>query len=154
MMVPGDYVLADYDENHDFMWLRKISDKTLNNILIHKAPYVDSTQLSLTGMKAIRDTLGLHYVSSDKERSYMKIDDINLPLFHDFTKINDNHAGRLRGVWMMENDIMGGPFTSYAILDQKRNEVIFIDAFAFAPGELKRDIMQQLDFVLTTTSTP
>jgi hypothetical protein len=50
----------------------------------------------------------------------------------------------------MENDFMGGPFFNYTLLDTKRNELIMIDAFVFAPGKEKRDYMQQLHHIVKT----
>ena len=42
------------------------------------------------------------------------------------------------GIWEMENTILWvGPFFNYTLLDAKRNELIMIDAFVFAPGKKK-----------------
>ncbi|MBK8885882.1 MAG: DUF4837 family protein [Saprospiraceae bacterium] len=35
-----------------------------------------------------------------------------------------------------------------------KSEIVFIDVFVFAPGEEKRDFIQQLDCIIKTASFP
>jgi hypothetical protein len=53
-----------------------------------------------------------------------------------------------RGLWRMKNDFMGGPFVSISVLDETRNRVVTIDAFVYAPGKDKRNLMWELEAVL------
>ena len=50
------------------------------------------------------------------------------------------------------NDYMGGPFISYLIHNPKKNELLFIDGFMHAPGEEKRDHMQELEHIITSVT--
>lgn len=45
---------------------------------------------------------------------------------------------------------MGGSFISYLILNPNKGELLFVDGFLHAPGEDKRDFMEQLDYVIHT----
>lgn len=54
-----------------------------------------------------------------------------------------------RGLWQMEGDAMGGPFMSRAI-HTARGHVVVAEAFVFAPGEKKRDIMRRLEASVQT----
>ena len=148
LRVPNEYFLALSDDN--VIWLRKETAKISSNILIHKVKYTRQEQLSGEGLKAIRDSLGRDYVSSTEPKSYMQINDEDLPLLIDETSIDGHYALEGRGIWEVVNDFMGGPFVSYLIHDSDKDELIFLDGFIWAPGEDKRDDMQYLNYILTT----
>ena len=48
----------------------------------------------------------------------------------------------------MENDFMGGPFISYALVNETTGKLLVIDSFIFAPGKKKRNSMQQIDLMV------
>jgi len=52
----------------------------------------------------------------------------------------------------MANDCKGGPFLTYLILNPDDGYLLLVDAFVFAPGKDKRDYMQELEFILDSTS--
>lgn len=134
--------------NEDFQWLRYDGDKATYNLMFHKFAYESQDQLSPTNLKAIRNELGKQYITSNTAGSHMVINDEDLPVF-DYTKeIAGNYAIEIRGVWEMTEDFMGGPFFSWLILNEARSELLFVDAFVLAPGEDKRDFMQQLDLMV------
>jgi len=43
---------------------------------------------------------------------------------------------------------MGGPFISYALVNETAGKILVIDTFVFAPGVKKRNMMQQVDLVV------
>ena len=55
---------------------------------------------------------------------------------------------RTVGLWETVGDIMGGPFVSYTVLDEKHNRVITLDAFLYAPADKKRDLLRQIESIL------
>ncbi len=150
LKVPADYKKAVYDEESKTMWIRKDNKKVNCNILIHKMKYSDKSQLTKEGLKAIQDSLGRKFISTDIARTYMRINDVDLPMFFSQKTINNYYALEARGIWDIVNDFMGGPFISYLILNPKTNELLFIDGFVHAPGQPKRDFMQQLEVILSS----
>ena len=48
---------------------------------------------------------------------------------------------------------MGGPYVGYALVDQPKGRLYYIEGFAFAPGKDKREIMRELDTILSTFKT-
>lgn len=147
LRVPKGYFLAmDKDE---ITWLRFEADKASSNILIHKLPYTNEKQLTKEGIKAIRDDLGRKYVSSRIPGSYMRINDVDLPMFTFVKTVNNRYAVEARGIWELENDYMGGPFVSYLIHNADTNELLFIDGFVYAPEEDKRNYVQYLEHILS-----
>ena len=148
LKIPGDYFLATHEGQT--MWLRKENEFLSSSILIHKIPYQDKSQFSKKAMKAIRDSLGLKYISSELDATYMRINDIDLPMLSEVIDLNGNYTMEARGIWEIVNDYMGGPFISYLILSPDSKDLIFIDGFVHAPGKKKRKYMQHLEYVLSS----
>jgi hypothetical protein len=97
---------------------------------------------------ALRDSIGKLHIRSSEPGSYMRINAVDLPLFIDPTLIDGRFALEAKGIWEMVNDFSGGPFFTYLVYDQDRGELLFLDAFILAPGEDKRDVMQQMEQIL------
>lgn len=151
--VPGGYeevpVVAD-----NFVWLRKEVRNGSINIMATRVPYTTADQLSKAGLKAIRDSIGREYISSTLEGTYMRINDTALPLYTETMDINGAYAVEGRGIWEMENDFLGGPFLSYLINHPSTRELVLLDGFILAPGEKKRDLMEEIEQVLRTATLP
>lgn len=152
MRIPRDYFQAISDG--EVIWLRKETPETSSNLLFRKIPYTNKSQLSREGIKAIRDSIGRKYVSSRIKESYMKINDVDLPMYVTPITLNGQYAIEARGIWEIENDYMGGAFVSYLMLNPKTNELIFMDGFLHAPGEDKRNFIQYMDHILHTAKIP
>ncbi|MDX1665680.1 MAG: DUF4837 family protein [Saprospiraceae bacterium] len=152
MRIPSDYVMAISEDN--FTWLRRETAETSSNLMMTRIPYDDQSQLSKSGIISLRDSLGREYVSSTLPNTYMKVNDTDLPVIVSTVSIDNKYALEARGIWEIENDFMGGPFISYLIHNPNREELLFVDGFVYAPGEDKRDLMQQLEFVISTINFP
>lgn len=146
--MPSDYFMAINDG--EVIWMRKETDKISSNIMLSKVKYEDQDQLSKDFLIAMRDSIGKQYISSTIEDTYMQVNDEDLPVIFNTTKVNGNYAVEGRGVWEIVNDYMGGSFVSYLILNPAKSELVFVDGFLHAPGEDKRDFMEQLDYIIHT----
>jgi len=149
MKIPSDYFVAISDD--ELIWLRKETDFLSSNLLIHKLAYSDEKQLSKEGIKAIRDSLGRKYITSALPDTYMRINDIDLPMLTDVKTIHNQYTLEARGIWEIVNDFMGGAFVSYLIHNPEKSELLFVDGFVHAPGKDKRDFMEHLEYILSTT---
>ncbi|MCB0632620.1 MAG: DUF4837 family protein, partial [Lewinella sp.] len=49
------------------------------------------------------------------------------------------------------NDFMGGAFVSYLIHNPEKKDLLFVDGFVHAPGKDKRDFMENLEYIISTT---
>ncbi len=146
--VPSDYFMAINDG--EVIWMRKETDKISSNLMLKKIKYEDQEQLSKDSLINMRDSLGKKYISSTIEDTYMQVNDDDLPVIFNTTKVNGNYAVEGRGIWEIVNDYMGGSFVTYLILNPATNELLYIDGFLHAPGQDKRDFMEQLDFIIHT----
>lgn len=148
MRIPKDYTLALDDGST--LWLRKEMDDLSSNLLLTKVKYRDTSQLSKEGIKALRDSLGKKYISTRIENTYMRTNDVDLPMFLERISLNNRYCVEVHGIWDMVNDYMGGPFVSYAVVNETSGEIFFADGFVFAPGKDKRDHMQYLEAICKT----
>ena len=57
-----------------------------------------------------------------------------------------------KGIWEVKNDFMAGPFLNYLLKDNKANEWVVVEGFAFAPSVSKREYMFELSSILSTIS--
>lgn len=148
MKVPNDYVLAM--SNGDIIWMRKETQELSSNLILSRVDYTDQSQLSKEGIKAIRDQIGKKYISSTLPDTYMKINDVDLPMFTFVKTVHNNYALEARGIWEIVNDFMGGAFISYLIYNPDKKELLFVDGFIHAPGKDKRDYMEYLEHIIST----
>lgn len=148
MKVPGEYVVALEKPEENMIWLRKDDSESVLNIVIRKLKYEDKGQISKTAIKQLRDAFGKAYVSTDVAGSYMQTNDRDLPMYEYTIDINGMYALETRGIWEINNDFLGGPFAGYLILAPNQKDLYFIDTFVYAPGKSKRDLMQQLEFMV------
>jgi hypothetical protein len=146
--LPKEYFLALKEGN--MMWIRRETDAISSNLLMYKVPYTDQSQLTKAGIKAIRDSLGRRYISSTLPDTYMRTNDVDLPMFTSIKTVNSNYTLEARGIWDIVNDYMGGSFVSYLIYNPNKRELLFVDGFLHAPGKDKRNHMQHLEYLLSS----
>jgi len=147
--IPGDF-LSLKEDTENFMWFKKDTKEAALNIVIKKFPYSSTSQLDVDNIIKLRDEYGKKHISSGEEGSYMVTNTSDLPTYEYTYEIDGQYTKEVRGIWEMENDFMGGPYATYMIHDKASNELIFIDTFVYAPGEDKRDMMLQLDYIVKT----
>ncbi len=150
--IPARFQIAMDNPDENIIWLRKDDKESILNLVIRKFNYTNSNQLTPEYLKKIRDDYGVDYVSTNQPGSFMLINDRDLPMYDYSYEINGLYTKEIRGIWEISNDFMGGPFASYLILDKDRNQLIFIDTFVYAPGKNKRDMMQQLEFIVKSAN--
>ena len=151
LKIPKGFKQAKFDGSTNTLWLRSDEREIVANILVHKLPYKDKSQLTKAGIKKIRDSVS-GIVTTQQPNTYMRINDVDLPLFVENKTLNNAYTVQAKGVWDMVNDFKGGPFISNLMLNPKTNELVLVDGFVFAPGKDKRNYMQELELVLATAS--
>lgn len=137
-----DYFIAR--KEHGYVWLRKETIHNSTGIQVHRFPYTSDSAFTVSAILRLRDSLSARSVPGPSEGSYMVTDSI-FPVMVQKTTINNNYAIMIRGLWRVEGDFMGGPFLSFLIHDSLKNELIFIDAFLYAPRFDKREYIKQLE---------
>ena len=98
-----------------------------------------------------RDSIGKLYIPGRLEGTYMTTDNDYKPYFYK-QSIDKNIIFQTKGIWEVKNDFMAGPFLNYLFKDNKTNEWVVVEGFAFAPSVSKREYMFELSSILSTIS--
>lgn len=137
-----DYYVAKKDPG--YIWLRKETIHNSTGFQVCRLSYTNDSAFSVSAILSLRDSLSARYVPGPSDGSYMVTDTI-FPVMVQKTTINNNYAIMIRGLWRVEGDFMGGPFLSFLIHDRSKEELIFIDAFLYAPRFDKREYTKQME---------
>jgi hypothetical protein len=151
--IPSTFDIAQDLEEKKILWLRKDDVSSTMNIMITSMPYSNQSQFDIANLKEIRNELG-KYVQSSTAGSVMVVNDEDLPIYDYSYEIDGSYTKEIRGVWEMTDDFIGGSFASYLIMDKENNQLIFVDTFVYAPGESKRNMMQQLEYMVKHIELP
>ena len=113
-------------------------------IVVHRSPYRGPEDFSMERMLARRDSLFQARVSSPNEDSYMTTE-YRLPPLYEEVSFRGGFAATMRGLWRMEGDFMGGPWTSIAWVDAARGQLVTVDGYVYAPYFGKREYLRELE---------
>ena len=147
IIIPSGYTL-DLDTTN-FVWLeRRGLDDAVQGLLIYT---YDKPEVELTTpfIMAKRNQVTKKYVPGPVANSYMAVENEMEPYRREI-KMDGTNFIELRALWKVENDFMGGPFVSFTFVDEKKNKVINVDGFVYAPRLDKRNYIQQIEAVLNT----
>lgn len=144
LQVPKDFRINIQEEG--FVWLFRDKRENTQGILIYETGLYADDEI-FDRILAVRDSITEMYVEGELPNTFMQVEMQYAPNMTG-TSVGDMFAVDTRGLWRMENDFMGGPFVSISVLDETRNRVITIDAFVYAPGKDKRNLMWELEAVL------
>jgi hypothetical protein len=145
LTIPKGY---EFDvDTANFAWITHETSDISQGILIYSYKYEEENNFSLNFLLNKRDEFCKKFVPGPSKNSYMTTDRIFSNNFEEKT-VNENYVAEIRGLWRVENDFMGGPFISFSTLDKKRNRVITIDAYVYAPKFNKRNYLRQLEGIL------
>jgi hypothetical protein len=59
----------------------------------------------------------------------------------------------MRGLWRTNNLTMGGPFVSYAFVDEPLGMLYYVEGFTFSPSKDQREIIRELETIIHTFKT-
>lgn len=133
----------------NFVWASNMDQNKRMDIVVYSFPYLDNNTFTRDYLIHKRDSVMAINIQGQYEGSYMTTEKRVFPEFHSFTH-NDAYRAEIRGLWSMENDMMGGPFVMHAVLDGMTQRVIVAEAFVYAPGDKKRNLMLYAESALYT----
>lgn len=116
-------------------------------LVVHRTPYRGPVDFSMEGMLHRRDSLFKARISSRKEGSYMTTE-YRLPPLYEEVSFRDGFAATMRGLWRMEGDFMGGPWTSIAWVDEGRGQLVTVDGYVYAPYFGKREYLREVEAIV------
>jgi hypothetical protein len=133
--------------------MQKVKQDVELGIIIHERPYIDTNSFAEQEILILRDSLTSRFISGPNEGSFMVISkDFIPPVFKRMDDFVTGYAVETRGLWMVHNDFMGGPFISYTFVDPGLERVITVDGYVYNPGDLKRNFIRQMEAIFHTIS--
>lgn len=147
---PGFKVTKKTD---DFAWIRYETPEISQGITIKTIKYESDSTFTPDFLLKEHVKYWKENVPGPREGSFMTIEDRIEPVFNIF-KHNGNYACEMRGLWRVENDFMGGPYVSLAVLDASKNRVVIIDGFVYAPRYDKRNYLRQVEAMIYSLEFP
>jgi hypothetical protein len=145
-------VPAGYDvgvDSTNFVWLSHELSDLSQGVLIYYYPYTDTNTFTQEYLIRKQDEFTRKYVPGPVAGSYMKVEKEYPVIFRENVK-NGKYMAELRGLWRLEKGFMGGPFISHTVLDEKRNRVVTVEGFVYAPSLDKRLYVRELEAIIYT----
>lgn len=137
-------------ESKDFLWSSSNGRNNELNLCVYTYPYTSAQTFTPEYFVHKRDSVMKHNVQGEEDGQYMVTEDRTITTQH---KNGPNgYIYEVRGLWEMENDMMGGPFISYSQVDTLRNLVVVTEGFVYAPKKDKRELIRTMEASLMTLS--
>lgn len=148
--VPTD--LTFYKTGENFFWASSNRATSDMNFVIYTYPYTDNNTFTKEYFVHKRDSVMKANIPGEREEMYMATDTLLTDVKN--IAVRGEYAQEARGLWEMENDIMGGPFVSHSRVDRANARVVVVEAFIYSPDKLKRNLMRQMEACLYTLRLP
>lgn len=134
----------------NFLSLRRFLPDNDRWIWVNWIDDVDSfDEVDREWITARRDSLNRTYMRGGSEGKFVRTD-IDRPYEQRFLEINGMQAYESRGLWRMENDLMGGPFINYTMMDEENNRLYMIEFGQFSPRWDQRRFLYQFEAMART----
>lgn len=139
IQVQYSYQIVKDSDEHDFFWIKRLNPD--RNLSISRIKY-DSLETNQEKLIALRDQVAAEYFQKDS----VLVDDTYLS----FVEFAGKRAAKLSGVWQNHQLIMGGPFRTYFLYDEKSGFLYLVDLHVVAPGKRKKPYLDQLEVMANT----
>jgi len=155
LKIPFGYQVVQQEP--DFFWARQINPQDDKDIFITRKKYTSQAQFQRDSLIAFRDAVCKKYLFEDPDRSDTHLlTETSIPYKPVITRevtFNKKFAIEMKGLWRTNNLTMGGPFHSFAFVDEPMGMLYYIEGFTFSPGRSQREIMRELETILYTFKT-
>lgn len=145
---PGDYVVNK--DTNNFVWMSAETRVDSKGIIFFQETYEHQVQLNYQIIMDRMNEVLKEYIPGPRPNTWMALD-MQTPV----TAATYNYQGAyyavmIRGLWMVQNDFMGGPYVINAVLDEAHNRIIYMMGYVYAPDGKKRNMLRQVETVLYT----
>ena len=140
-------------DSSEFFWATNNANSGRMDMVVYTFPYTDPQTFTKEYLLAMRDSILGANIPGSLPNSYMSTN----ALFTTYTPISlyGKYCGVLRGLWETQGDMMGGPFVSFARLDEVNNRVVVAEGFVYAPElNSKKNLVRRLEASLHTLRLP
>ena len=148
---PSDIRSLANDSTPDFFWASNDANTGRMDLVVYTFPYTDPDTFTRDYLLEKRNSILGANIPGSFPNSYM-----STTAYVSYSPITlyGKYCGVLRGLWEMEGDMMGGPFVSYARLDETNHRVVVAEGFVYSPETDKKNYMRRLEASLHTLRLP
>ena len=152
LMIPVE--MSGEKRGKDFVWLSDFNsvNPEILSFVMYSYPYTSVDNFSLENYIQKRDSVMKKNMPGGKPGQYIQTEKEYIDITE--TSYKDRYLQITRGLWYMEGDMMGGPFVSHSVVDEKNNRVIVVEAFVYAAGQKKGKFIRKLEASLYTLKLP
>lgn len=152
LMIPAE--MSGEKRGKDFVWLSDFNsvNPEILSFVMYSYPYTSVEDFSLENYIQKRDSVMKENMPGGKPGQYIQTEKEYVNITE--TSHRDRYLQITRGLWYMENDMMGGPFVSHSVVDEINNRVIVVEAFVYAAGQKKGKFIRKLEASLYTLKLP
>lgn len=155
LLIPSVYAVSKKEKG--FLWLDRPIDKGNMNLLMYELPWepLDRDASLAETVIGVRDSIGKRFVPGPDipgYTTYLSTEKMFAPYIQE-TRIEGKRAFEVRGLWEMENFPMGGPYLMYWIEDRKNDRWMVLEGFVFAPSEIQRDYIFEIEAIFRSMKT-
>lgn len=118
---------------------------TIQGILIYEFPF--NGRFTPEKIITVRDSVLKIFVLGQLPGSWMTTEHDFAPVASEIN-LNNVQVFELRGLWKMQNALLGGPFISLSFVDKKRNKIITVEGYVYAPKSEKLNYIRQMEAIL------
>lgn len=148
LSVPKGYQY--FQDSLSFVWIKRRNNQDVRQgILVYYYNYADTNTFTQDYLVEKRDYFLKRFLPGFSPGTYMATQKLARVYFREFSN-NGRYTAEIRGRWTMVNDFMGGPFVSFTQLDEKRNRVVTVEGYVYAPNEDKQKFLREVEAVLWT----
>ena len=133
----------------DFLWISRETVEMSQGLFIYSYPYKDTSDFNPDSLIAKRDEFLKKFIKGPTFGSWMSTEKRVKPEVNRYVK-NGKFYVKMRGLWKVENDYMGGPFVSVSTLSADKSRIITVEGYVYAPKYKKREYVRQLEAILST----
>lgn len=145
LYVPSGYNLNK--DTNDFVWLSQETRKDSKGIIFFQEKYEDPSQFTYQFIQERMNEELKKYVPGPLKNTYMALD-MAIPATVVNYQFNGHYTILIRGLWMVENDFMAGPYMLNAVLDQDNNRIIYMMGYVYAPESEKRNKLREVEAIM------
>jgi len=141
--VQHDYVVLKELPEENFVWLgRGIPYRWL---AVNWTDGIRTEWLTPNGLFERREFIGTKFYQGIRTEKKF--------LGHNFTRLGENDALRMYGLWYHAEKTQGGPFITYAFYDKRTDRTFIIDLLMYGPGEKISFLFRGVDIMARTFTT-
>ena len=137
----------------DFCWIRKLDVDQDLSLFIYKEKYRGPEVFD--HIPSLRDKITEQYLRDSEKKSLyitrqIKVGNVEIPTFTEIVDFKGKYAFKTKGLWKVSDNTSGGPYVSYTIVDESKQELFYIEGYVYAPGKKKKNLVREIEAILST----